>query len=70
MSRPKSRDRRACIERAVVWRPQAEGHKCRGAGICQLYDWPDQSVVLIANDEQPSAVLRVSLVTQIAKRAA
>ena len=70
MSGPRSRDRRASIERAVVWRPRAEGHKCRGAGICQLYDWPDQSVVLIANDEQPLVVLRVSLATQIAKRAA
>jgi hypothetical protein len=61
-----SRDKRACIKRAVVRRPQAEGPKCRDAGICQLYDWLDQSVVLIANEDQHLVVLRVSLAAEVA----
>jgi hypothetical protein len=69
MSGRRSRDRRACIERAAVRRPQAEDPKCRGAGICQLYDWFNQSAVLIANDDQHLVVLRVSLAAQIIKRA-
>jgi hypothetical protein len=69
MNGRRSHDKRACIERAVVRRPQAEGPKCRDAGIWQLYDWLDQSVVLIANEDQHSVVLRVSLAAQISKMA-
>lgn len=53
---------------ALVWLPQARGPKCRGAGICQLYDWLDQDNMLTAKDDRQKhlVVLRVSLAAEIA----
>ena len=46
--------------------------KCRAAGFRQLYDWLNQRDVLIVKPDrqEPLAVLRMGLATEIAKRTA
>ena len=46
--------------------------KCRATGFAQLYDWLDERDILIvkADHKEPLVVVRLSLATDIAKKAA